>query len=143
MNIKYLYLDLLWVILSILVISCGAKHECVGYWEGGGNSQTHKVYCLSVQDDGEFSLRILPERPEGYVQLYTGPETDYRGSWESISDNEIKLTSTQRTERYGSSDGFVQYKDFMEDENFYLRQDGAFCKDNQNFLYPDVDLMKK
>lgn len=138
MNTKNIYFGLLLTVISLIMVSCREKHACEGYWEGGGNSQTQKFYCLSIKDDGSFNLTIIPERPEGYVQLYIGPQTNYYGTWEAISDNEIELTSRRRDEKYSSGSN-----EYMESETFYLRQDGALCKNNKNFLYPDVDLIKQ
>ena len=137
MILRNLSVGLLLAILSFIVVSCGEKHACVGLWEGGGNSKTQKVYRLSIKDDGNFELTIIPERPDGYIQLYTGPQTHYNGTWKVLSDNEIELNSIKRTEYLHGS------KDYMESKTFYLRQDGAFCINSQDFLYPDVDLIKE
>ena len=137
MILRNLSLGLLLMVLSFIVVSCGNKHACVGFWEGGGNSKTQKFYRLSINDDGGFNLTIIPERPDGLVRLYTGPQTQYIGSWKALSDNEIELNSIRRTEYLHGS------KSYDESESFYLRQDGAFCINNQDFLYPDVDLIKE
>lgn len=137
MNLRNLSVGLILAVLLVGLFSCKGEHACEGYWEGDGISRTHECYRLSVRDDGTFSLTIIPEAPDYKNPWYSGPQTNYIGKWETLSDGEIELTSrVRRTESSGNT------KESVESETFYLRQDGAFCKHNPNFQYPDVDLMK-
>lgn len=138
MNLRNLSAGLLLAMLAVVLYSCKGHHACEGHWEGGGNRRSPQYASLNVNEDGTFSLSILPSRPDTYIKFYTGAETDFYGKWQAISENEIKLSSSNRTERFSNG----QYEDFNESTTFYLRQDGAFCRNTPDFSSPYFDLMK-
>ena len=139
MKLRNLSVVLLLAVMTAVFYSCKGTHACEGDWEGGGNSRYNKQYArLSVKDDGTFDLRIFPVRPDVWIQIYTGEETSYSGEWKPLSENEIELISSRTKARL--SNGTEHKIDVLN--TFYLRKDGAFCKDNHDFSSQVLDLMK-
>lgn len=130
-------LSLIVALMTLLTTSC-SKHSCVGRWAGKGCG-TQVVY-LTIADNGNFTLRILPNPPVGYIQLYQGPETDYEGKWEPRSDDDILLVCKTKAKRYTD----YSTKEVSESSDvFYFRKDGAFCKESPYYPSPTYDLMKQ
>lgn len=134
---RYNYVFTLIAVLVTILTSC-TKHSCTGAWNGRGYGK--QVIYLYVVEDGTFSLRILPKHPDTYISLYRGRETDYEGEWKSQSDDDIILVCKRKKERYSD---YSEPVFSTSSDVFYLRKDGAFCKESPNYSFPIYDLIKQ
>lgn len=129
---KYLFI----LCIAFLSVSC-SKNPFIGTWQGS-HVRSSEYVVLGIEKNGNFRLYTFPSMPEQYWKLCTEGFTKYEGTWELTSDNEIELNCTRYTERPLGG----KVKDFTVGDTYYLRLDGALCKNYKDFASPFYNLIK-